>query len=77
MAIKTIQERQSNDSDFTATQGTTQGRATKKSAKRKQQADTKPPALISWTDHVVDHVLNLLGRDVRQPIGWFSVRDLI
>ncbi|GAB5593024.1 rRNA processing protein [Umbelopsis nana] len=56
-------ERQRNDSDFAATQGTTQGTATRKSAKRKQQADTKPRALASWTDHVVDHVLNLLGRD--------------
>jgi hypothetical protein len=60
MAFKTIQERENSVSDASASKVT----PSKANAKRKQQATSKPQTLASWTDHVVDHVLNLLGRDV-------------
>ncbi|KAI8578021.1 hypothetical protein K450DRAFT_249529 [Umbelopsis ramanniana AG] len=59
MAIKTIQAREM------ATFNTSSSKLTqvKASGKRKQPVTEKPQALASWTDHVVDHVLDLLGRE--------------
>lgn len=62
MAIKTIQAREIASHNISSSKST----HVKASGKRKQPVIEQPQALSSWTDHVVDHVLDLLGREVRQ-----------
>jgi hypothetical protein len=61
MAIKTIQAREITNPNISSSKSA----KVKASGKRKQPVIEEPQALSSWTDHVVDHVLDLLGREVR------------
>lgn len=69
MAIKTIQARETANPNISSSKLA----QVKASGKRKQPVIEQSPALSSWTDHVVDHVLDLLGREVRHDIICMNV----